>query len=149
MMKFKFKLEKLLSYKLQLLNNEISNLAELRKELEENERILLKLKNNQDQYQKEFEKKILVDAKPAIFQTYTFYLEDLKEKRKKIDQSIEHIMRKMLEQIEIIKTIKLETKSLETLKNGRFDEYNKQELKKVELQIEEFVSTAKISSQNY
>jgi flagellar FliJ protein len=148
-MKFKFKLEKLLSYKLQMLNNEISNLAELRKELEENERILLKLKDNQVQYQREFEKKILEDSKPIVFQTYTTYLEELKEKRKKIDLTIEHIMGKMFEQVEIIKTIKLETKSLETLKNGRFDEYNKQELKKVELQIEEFVTTAKFISEQY
>ncbi len=148
-MKFKFKLEKLLSYKLQILNSEIGNLAVLKKELEENERILLKLKDNQNEHQKEFEKKILADSKPVVFQTYNTYLEDLKEKRKLVDLSIQHIMEKMLEQIEIIKNIKLETKSLETLKNGRFDEYNKQELKKAELQIEEFVITAKINSENY
>lgn len=148
-MKFQFKLEKLLSYKLQILDSEMMNLSVLRKELEENEKILQRLKDNQEQCQREFENKILGKTKPAVLQMYTPYIEDLKQKTKETDQLIEHISNKMLDQIEIIKTVKLETKSLETLKNSRLDEYKKQDLKKVEEQIEEFVITAKINSENF
>ena len=148
MMKFQFKLEKLLSYKLQILDSEMMNLSVLRKELEENEKILQRLKESQELCQKEFENIILGKTKPAMLQIYTPYIEDIKEKIKEMDRLIEHIAKKMLDQIETIKTVKLETKSLETLKNSRFDEYKKQDLKKVEQQIEEFVITAKINFAN-
>jgi flagellar biosynthesis chaperone FliJ len=44
----------------------------------------------------------------------------------------------------LIKKLKLETKSLETLKTSRYDEYKKEDQKAEEHQLEEFVSTAKI-----
>jgi len=48
------------------------------------------------------------------------------------------------EQIEIIKKIMIETKSLDTLKTSKLDDYNKESIKISELQLEEFVSAAKL-----
>ncbi len=148
MMKFTFKLEKLLSYKLQILDNEMMNLSVLRKELEESEKILMELKKKQDYCQRDFEEKILGKTKPATLQSYTPYIEDLKLKIKETGLLIDNLLLRMDEQIDIIKTVKLETKSLETLKDSRFDEYKKLDLKKIEQQIEEFVITAKINAQS-
>lgn len=148
MMKFTFKLEKLLSYKLQILDNEMMNLAVLRKELEESEKILIELKKKQDHCQRDLEEKILGNTKPATLQSYTPYIEDIKQKIKETGLLIDNLLIRMDQQIDIIKTVKLETKSLETLKDSRFDEYKKLDLKKIEQQIEEFVSTAKISAQS-
>lgn len=148
MMKFTFKLEKLLSYKLQILDNEMMNLSVLRKELEDSEKILLELKKKQDYCQRDFEEKILGQTKPATLQSYTPYIEDLKLKIKETGLLINNLLIRMDEQIDVIKTVKLETKSLETLKDSRFDEYKKLDLKKIEQQMEEFVITAKISAQS-
>jgi len=149
MMKFTFKLEKLLSYKLQILDSEMMSLSVLRKELEESEKIIIELKKKQEHCQRDFEEKILGKTKPATLQSYTPYIEDLKVKIKETGLLIDNLLIRMDEQIEIIKTVKLETKSLETLKDSRFDEYKKLDLKKTEQQIEEFVITSKINALSY
>ena len=49
-----------------------------------------------------------------------------------------------MKQVERVKDLKIETKSLETIKESRFEEYKKEDLKKTELFMDEFVSTARV-----
>ncbi|NLP30882.1 MAG: hypothetical protein GX363_07125, partial [Clostridiales bacterium] len=49
---------------------------------------------------------------------------------------------------ERVKELKVETKTLETLKEYRYEEYVKEGIKKSELEIEQFVTTAKLINMN-
>ena len=144
MKKFEFHLEKLLSYKGQMLDSELMTLAVLNNQLSETQHKLLMLQNEQEQCRMEFASKMLVKTTPAACQMYTYYREHLKVQMKDTEKTIEMITVQVEKQVELIKKLKLETKSLETLKTSRLDEYKKEDLKAAELQMEEFVSTAKI-----
>ena len=144
MKKFEFHLEKLLSYKGQMLDSELMTLAVLNNQLSEAQHKLLLLQNDQEQCRLEFTSKMLVITTPATCQMYTYYKEHLKEQMKDTEKTIEMITVQVEKQVELIKKLKLEAKSLETLKTSRFDEYKKEDLKAAEQQIEEFVLTSKI-----
>ena len=144
MKKFEFQLEKLLSYKGQMLDSELMALAVLNSQLSDAQHKLYALQEEQEQYQAEFESKILEKTTPATCQMYVSYKEHLKKQILNMEKTIEAITTQVDRQIEVIKKLKLETKSLETLKTSRYDEYKKEDLKASELQLEEFVSTAKI-----
>lgn len=144
MKKFEFHLEKLLSYKGQMLDSEMMNLAVLNSQLAEAQHKLLSLHNEQEQYKMEFESKMRVKTTPATCQMYNHYKEHLKGQILDTKKTIEGITAQVDKQIELIKKLKLETKSLETLKTARFDEYKKEDQKATEQQLEEFVSTSNI-----
>lgn len=144
MKKFEFQLEKLLSYKGQMLDSELMTLAVLNNQLAEAQHRLLALKTEQEQCRLDFEAKMLARTTPATCRMYIYYTEHLKEQILNMQRTIEGIAAQIDKQIELIKKLKLETKSLETLKTSRFDEYKKEDLKAAELQMDEFVSTSKI-----
>ena len=144
MKKFEFHLEKLLSYKGQMLDSELMTLAVLNNQLSEEQHELLLLKIELEQCKTELENKILEKTTPAHCQMYRHYTEHLKEQIQYKEKVIESITVQIDKQIELIKKLKLETKSLETLKTSRLDEYKKEDMKASEKQLEEFVSTAKI-----
>lgn len=144
MKKFEFQLDKLLSYKGQMLDSELMTLAVLNSQLAEAQHELHKLQEEQEQCRIEFEKKMMEMTTPATCRMYTFYTEHLKEQIQNTVKIIDTIAAQIDRQIEIIKKLKLEAKSLETMKNSRYDEYKKEGLKAAEKQLEEFVSTAKI-----
>ena len=144
MKKFEFQLEKLLSYKGQMLDSELMALAVLNSQLSDAQHKLYALKEEQEQYQAEFKSKILEKTTPATCQMYVSYKEHLKTQILNTEKTIEAITAQLDRQIELIKKLKLETKSLETLKTSRYDEYKKEDLKAAEHQLEEFVSTTKI-----
>jgi len=145
MKKFEFKLEKLLSYKSQLLENELMTLGMLNNQLSEAQRRLFALRSEQDQCRAEFERKVKEQAvTPAVCRTYSHYTEHLRNQIKAAQFTVENITAQVNRQIEVVKKLKLETKSLEMLKSSRYDEYQKQDRKAAELQLEEFVSTEKI-----
>jgi len=144
MKKFEFQLEKLLSYKGQMLDSELMTLAVLNNQLSDAQHKLFALQESQEQCRAEFENKMLEKTTPATCRMYIFYTEHLKEQILNMERTIESISAQIDKQIELIKKLKLETKSLETLKTSRYDEYKKEDLKAAELQLEEFVSTAKI-----
>jgi len=148
MKKFEFHLEKLLSYKGQILDSEMMNLAVLNNQLSEAQHKLLTIQMEQEQCKREFKNKMMEKTTPATCQMYTFYKEHLKDQIFIEEKTIENISAQVEKQIELIKKLKLETKSLETLKTSRFDEYKKEDQKAAELQLEEFVSTAKIISKS-
>ena len=144
MKKFEFQLEKLLSYKGQMLDSELMTLGVLNNQLADAQHKLYALQEEQEQYRVEFEIKILEKTTPATCQMYISYKEHLKEQILNTEKTIEAITAQLDRQIELIKKLKLETKSLETLKTSRYDEYKKEDQKAEELQLEEFVSTAKL-----
>lgn len=144
MKKFEFHLEKLLSYKGQMLDSELMTLAVLNNQLSEVQHRLLMLLNEQEQCIMEFASKMRVKTTPATCQMYTHYKEHLKDQILDTKKTIEIITVQVDKQVELIKKLKLETKSLETLKTSRLDEYKKEDLKAAELQMDEFVSTSRI-----
>jgi len=144
MKKFEFQLEKLLSYKGQILDSELMTLAVLNNQLSEEQQKLLALQAEQEQCRAEFESRMLEKTTPAACQAYNSYKEHLKDQILITEKTIAAIMAQVERQIELVKKLKLETKSLETLRTSRYDEYKKEGLKAAEKQLEEFVSTAKI-----
>ncbi len=144
MKKFEFHLEKLLSYKGQMLDSELMTLSVLNKQLSDAQNKLLVLKTEQEQCRVDYENKMLERTTPAACRMYLYYEEHLKEQIVLAKKIIDQIAQEVDKQVELIKNLKLETKSLETLKSTRLDEYKKAGAKAAELQIEEFVTTAGI-----
>jgi len=144
MKKFEFQLEKLLSYKGQMLDSELMNLAVLNNQLSDAQHKLHALQTEQEQCKTELEGKIMEKTTPATCQMYNFYKEHLKGQIINTEKTIESISAQVDKQIELIKKLRMETKSLERLKTSRIDEYKKEDLKAAEMQLEEFVSTARI-----
>ncbi|MDD4565423.1 MAG: flagellar export protein FliJ [Eubacteriales bacterium] len=144
MKKFEFHLEKLLSYKDQILDSELMTLAVLNSHLSDQQQKLFSLQKEREQCRSEFENKMLEKTMPATCRMYIFYDEHIKEQIMQTEKAIENIYAQIDKQTELIKKLKLETKSLETLKTTRFDEYKKESLKVSERQIEEFVSTTRL-----
>lgn len=149
MKKFQFHLEKLLSYKGQMLDSEMMTLAVLNKQLRNAQQTLLALRIEREKCKTDFETKVMGKTTPAACQVYIRYTEYLKEQIKQSEKDVKDISVQVDNQIEIIKNLKIETKSLETLKTSRLDDYKKEDIKKAELQLEEFVSTAKIITAGY
>lgn len=144
MKKFEFHLEKLLSYKGQVLDSEMMTLAVLNNQLSEAQNKLSLLQMEQAQCQADYESKMQEKTTPATCRMYIYYGEHLKEQILLAKRLVENVSHQIDKQIETIKKLKQETKSLETLKSTRFDEYNKEGAKAEELQLEEFVTTAGI-----
>ena len=144
MKKFEFHLEKLLTYKGELLDSELMALAVLNNQLSDAQRKMLALQAEQEQCRVEFEIKILEKTTPATCRMYIFYTEHMREQIRQTEKVIADIHVQIDKQTVLVKKLKLETKSLETLKTTRFDEYKKEDLKAAEMQLEEFVSTARL-----
>lgn len=144
MKKFQFHLEKLLSYKGQLLDSEMMNLAVLNGMLANLEERLEGLLADQDRHREEFQYKISQKTTPADWRMYTSYEKHMKDQIKQCKQEIEEVKAQIVKQVERVKDLKIETKSLETIKESRFEEYKKEDLKKTELFMDEFVSTARV-----
>ncbi|MBR0597532.1 flagellar FliJ family protein [Sinanaerobacter chloroacetimidivorans] len=149
MKKFQFHLEKLLSYKGQMLDSEMMTLAVLNEEMKVSQEKLLALQADLDCCCRELEDKMLQKTTPAACQLHVRYKEHLKLQIKQMEKEIAKLSLRIDNQIDTIKNLKLETKSLETIKSSRYDEYKKEDLKAAELQVEEFVSTAKMMIRSF
>lgn len=144
MKKFQFHLGKLLSYKDQNLENEMMILGGLTRQLSEEMDKQLDLEDQQEQCQKNYEQDMETSITPMACQVYIHYMSFLKEQIKIIEKRIDEITEKIDIQIEVVKNLKLETRSLEIVKENRYDEYKKEILKENEKQMEEYISTSKI-----
>lgn len=144
MKKFEFELEKLLSYKGQMLDSELMTLAVLNNQMSDAQHKMFSLQAEQEQCRAEFEIKMKEKTSPAVCRMYIYYSEHIKDQINNTQRIIDSIAAQIDKQIELIKKLKVEAKSLETLKTSRYDAYKKEDLKAAELQLEEFVSTAKI-----
>ncbi|MGI6751283.1 MAG: flagellar export protein FliJ [Anaerovoracaceae bacterium] len=144
MKKFNFRFEKIHSYKGQMLDSEIMVLAVLNNKLAAAERKLCHMEEEMECCSQDLENKITGNTTPAMCRIYIEYMDHLKKNIKEEEKNIEQIKAEIAEEIEVIKGLKLETKSLETLRDVRYDEYVKDNLKKEELHLEEYISTARV-----
>ncbi|NLT48904.1 MAG: FliJ family protein [Clostridiales bacterium] len=147
MKKFQFHMEKLLSYKGQLLDSEKMNLAVLNNLLRDAQERLESLEREQSRSKAEFESRMKEQITPVDCQVYASYESYIKEQIHICKMEIYEISEQIEKQVERVKNLKVETKSLETIKESRFVEYQKEGLKKSELLLDEFVSTARVMSE--
>jgi flagellar export protein FliJ len=145
MKKFQFKLDKLLDYKNQLLENEILALATLNAELAAvNGRIdgmTAEMHRCGDELQ---EMQLGGGVTPAACQMYFRYGDFLKKEIAQAKRLAALLERKIEKQIDVIKDLRLETKSIELLRESRLSAYRKEEVKENERSIEEYVNTARL-----
>lgn len=144
MKKFQFQMEKLLSYKEQILDSEMMNLAVLNGLLKSAIEKLKGLEEEREKYKEEFGLKMSQQITAATCSMYASYEKHIKEQIRLSEKEIRVIEKQIEEQIERVKNLKMETKSLETIKESRYVEYKKEELKKEEQFIDEFVSGSRV-----
>lgn len=149
MKKFQFHMEKLLSYKGQVLDSEMMNLAVLNNLLENTQKRLTALESEIEKCRSEYQDKIENQLTSAHCRTYASYAKHIKDQMDICTMEAERIKEQIEWQIDRIKSLKVETKSLETIKESRFDEYKKENLKKAELFIDEFVARSRMVNKAY
>jgi flagellar export protein FliJ len=148
MKKFQFKLEKLLHYKDQLLENELMRLAALNETLRQAVDQQNLLTSARDGCRLELAaRQRNGELSPAAYQLYFRYETYLKEEIGKTERRIEQITAQVEAQIEVIRNLRLETKSLEIMKTAKLAAYTKESLKEAEREVDEFVNTAKAMRQ--
>ena len=143
MKKFMFSMEKLLTYKNQHMANQLAILGELNHQLHQTNQQIKALIQEMGNYGREFDCKVKQKAAPALFQIYQNYLNALKEQIRLQEEKKLDISKKIEQQVKVIKQLKQETKSLETLKDAKFREYQAVTAKRSELQLEEFVMASR------
>ncbi|WP_414733608.1 hypothetical protein [Acetobacterium carbinolicum] len=144
MKKFQFHLGKLLSYKDQNLENEMMILGGLTRQLSDEMDKQLELEDQLEKSQKNYERDMAASITATACQVYLHYMSFLKEQIKIVEKRIDEITEKIDIQIEVVKNLKLETRSLEIVKENRYDDYKKEIVKETEKAMEEFVTTSKI-----
>ncbi|AFA49214.1 flagellar export protein FliJ [Acetobacterium woodii] len=144
MKKFQFQLGKLLSYKDQNLENEMMILGGLTRQLSDEMDKQLDLEDQQEKCRINYERDMANAITPTACQVYIHYMSFLKEQIKIVEKRIDEITEKIDLQIEVVKGLKLETRSLEIVKENKYDEYKKEMLKETEKEMEEFITTRKI-----
>lgn len=146
MKKFEFHLQKLLSYKGQLLDSEMMTLAVLNELLRTAQNKLNDLESRLEACRRELQECMMGDISPADCRLHANYQTYLKEQVKAQREEIRKATEQVNAQLEVIRQLKLDSKSLEILKDTKYEEYRKEASKKEELQIEEFVSTARVTA---
>jgi flagellar export protein FliJ len=137
-------LEKLQRYKNQVLENELMRLALLNKSLERANDALAGLERTRERCRRELsEKRSAGGLAPAAFQLYFQYDGYLQEEIREAEKVVARIAAQIEKQVEIIRELRLETKSLEIMKNDKLTAYKKEELKESERGMVEFVNTAR------
>jgi flagellar export protein FliJ len=145
MKKFTFKLDKLLGYKDQLLENEILTLAALNAELAAvNAGIDGMTADMRGCRAKLQDLQLRGDVTPAACQMYFRYEDFLKAEILKAKRIAAQLTLKTEKQIDVIKDLRLETKSLELLRESKLAAYHKEEIKDGERQIDEYVNTSRL-----
>ncbi|MDR2356126.1 MAG: flagellar export protein FliJ [Clostridiales Family XIII bacterium] len=145
MKKFQFKLNKLLDYKSGLLENETLTLATLNAELKTVNGRIDEMTAASRACREELQAaQLRGGVTPATCRMYFRYEDFLKAEIAKGKRLAAQIERRIEKQIDLIKELRLETKSIELLREARLGAYRKEELKESERQVEEFVNTARL-----
>ncbi|MDR2295620.1 MAG: flagellar FliJ family protein [Clostridiales Family XIII bacterium] len=145
MKKFQFKPDKLLDYKSKLLDNEILTLAALNAELAAlNDRMAEMTEAARANRAELRAAQIKGGVTPAICRMYIRYEDFLRAELAKAKRLAAQTERKIEKQIDLIKALRLETKSIELLRESRLNAYRKEEIKENERQVEEYVNTARL-----
>lgn len=146
MKKFEFHLQKLLSYKGQLLDSEMTTMSVLNDLLKSAQSKLSSLEAQLTACRQELQECMQGDISPTDCRLHANYLTYLREQVKAQREEVRKATEKVNAQIEVIKQLKLDSKSLEILKDTKYEEYRKEANKKAELQIDEFVSFARMKT---
>jgi flagellar export protein FliJ len=145
MKKFRFKPEKLLDYKTKLLDNEKLTLAALNADLATVEARIDDMTAQTLKYREELkDKQRSGGVTPATCGMYIRYEDYLKAEIRKGRRIAAQIAERIEKQVEVIKGLRLEAKSLELLKESKLKAYRKEEVKDNERQVEEYVNTARL-----
>jgi len=143
MKKFEFNLEKLLSYKDQNLDNEMMTLGILYNQLHKEQVTMQNLIAQKAQSRERYDKAVREKTTPATCKLCFDYIEYMSTRIKECERRIKALENQIDKQIDKVKQLKVETRSLETIKESRYEEYKHEANKKEEQQIDEFVSTTK------
>jgi flagellar export protein FliJ len=150
MKKFKFKLDKLLDYKTKLLDNEILALATLNSELAAvNGRI-----DDMSEAARRCRGELLSmqlggGVYPATCVTYASYEDFLNAEVGKARLLAARLESRIEKQVETIRGLRMETRSMELLRESRLKAYRAEEVKDNERQVEEYVNTARLMKPDF
>ncbi len=143
MKKFQFPLEKLLTYKNQILENELQLLAELNLEHQLALEKMSVIQRNYEKCKNKLNGKLSAKSTPAECQLYMYYIVDLNEQTKQVQLEIERISMKIVEQVNQVKQLKMEAKTIENLKETRLEDFRKAEAKREEAEMDEYIAASK------
>ena len=141
MKKFSFSLQKLLRYKEQLFEAEQTILRDMRAVLLQMEADLQKMQRDRKRRAEQLREKVasgITACEMELNQTYIRILEnDIEQKHKQI-----HLQQLAIDkQIDKVREAKIETSTIEKLREKKIDEYNYLANKQNELFIEEYITT--------
>ena len=149
MKKFNFRLDKIMNYKEQVLGNEKMTMANL---LNEKEKVIMRLTallRDKERCDSELEEKQYGGEITTIaFQVYHRYDQFLKTEIKEVRKALAMIEARIEKQMEVLKKVRLETKSLETVKDTKLADYRKEEIKDAEHLMDEYISAVRVMHSN-
>ena len=142
MKKFKFSLDKLKSYREQILKTEENELGRRRKKVIalHEERAMLELEV--EQLNEEFRRRAMNSMTPQEIKVSKGYIATLQENIRELGGKILKAQDRVEQQIQVVVEATKEVSSLEKLEEGQLEEYNKVAMKHEEQFIEEFVSNS-------
>lgn len=142
MKKFKFSLDKLKSYREQILKTEENELGRRRKKVIalHEERAMLELEV--EQLNEEFRRRAMNSMTPQEIKISKGYIATLQENIRELGGKILKAQDRVEQQIQVVVEATKEVSSLEKLEEGQLEEYNKVAMKHEEQFIEEFVSNS-------
>ncbi len=140
MKKFKFGLEKLLSYKNQILESEMQKLSLILAQISEKEKEIADLKARLKHAGDELEAKYKESVRPDECMRYQNFIDRLRDEIKIAESELEALERTREAQIDVIAEAKKESRSLEILKENQYNDYMEEQRKATEREIEEFIS---------
>ncbi len=142
MKKFKFSLDKLKSYREQILKTEENELGRRRKKVIalHEERAMLELEV--EKLNEEFRRRAMNSMTPQEIKVSKGYIATLQENIRELGGKILKAQDRVEQQIQVVVEATKEVSSLEKLEEGQLEEYNKVAMKHEEQFIEEFVSNS-------
>lgn len=139
MKKFNFTLQKVLDYKQNLQTDEKNKLAVMRRKYNEMEEQLSLLKSKTEKIGREYLEQCNNGMKAGGIQPMLTYIDTLQEQIKAQMKKMQDYWVEIDKQVDVLKLINRDIKTLEKLKEKSFEAYRKDQSKAEELFIEEFV----------
>jgi len=147
MKKFVFSLQKLLDYRIQVLEAERATLAEMNAVLRGFEDTLASLRAERVRRSREYQEQIAEGLTPIDMQMHRNYLRTLDDAIFQKEVQID-MQRKVIDkQMDKVRETNMDISIMEKLKETRLEEYNYLDQKEQELFIEEFVTNKKVMSE--
>lgn len=146
MKKFQFSLNTVLNYKMQVLDNLINEQAMILKYLADAQKRLDQLQQKFKDYSVEFEEKKSKGIAINMIKMYEMYFYNLQTKIISEQNNIVKLEERKEKKRQEVVEARSETKSLEKLKERKFEQYEKELQKSEELFIEEFVSNVRATA---